>query len=121
PEKGFITFDATPESFRAGQPSALLSWLTRQYDALDQAWRTQVVDYSFLDQARLTQRALQSLRWDWRGSRGALRAWPLFAILLGAALLTVWLRRLLAPSDEVARLGERMARSLMRASLPLEA
>jgi transglutaminase-like putative cysteine protease len=125
PERGFVTFDATPEAYRAGQPSRTLAWLAQSYDALERLWRTQVVDYAFVDQVR-------SLQWvAGRLSRSAPSAEPrlrrglerLLLAVLGLALglgLLVWAWRQTRPSDEAARLGLRLARMLRNAPLSME-
>jgi hypothetical protein len=50
PSKGWLTFDATPESGRGSRPPALMSRLVDAYERLEEAWRAQVVDYSISDQ-----------------------------------------------------------------------
>jgi transglutaminase-like putative cysteine protease len=56
PERGFVTFDATPEDFRSASSAALMTWLTELYEAIDSRWRSAVVDYSFRDQAGALRR-----------------------------------------------------------------
>lgn len=50
PTKGWLTFDATPDSGRGGQPQALLARLVDAYERLEELWRARVVDYSIVDQ-----------------------------------------------------------------------
>lgn len=50
PGKGWLTFDATPDSGRGSRPPALLSRVVDAFEQLEELWRTRVVDYSFSDQ-----------------------------------------------------------------------
>lgn len=50
PVRGWMTFDATPESGRGSRPPALLSRLVDAFEELEELWRSRVVDYSFSDQ-----------------------------------------------------------------------
>lgn len=50
PTKGWLTFDATPDSGRGGQPQAILARVIDAYERLEELWRARVVDYSIIDQ-----------------------------------------------------------------------
>jgi transglutaminase-like putative cysteine protease len=121
PGKGFVTFDATPESFRAGHPSPVLDWAARTYEAIERLWRIQVVDYSFVDQARFAQGVFGP-----GGARGFSSGIPrslrtaALALLLLAAARTSWRWLLRQGPGEVERLGVRLERLLSEANPPLE-
>jgi transglutaminase-like putative cysteine protease len=55
PGVGWVTLDATPDSQRGAQPSAVLEWITTAWARLDGLWRSQVVDYTFQDQLDLAR------------------------------------------------------------------
>jgi transglutaminase-like putative cysteine protease len=130
PERGgFVTFDATPDAFRSGQPSRVLAWMAERYDQLDRLWRTQVVDYAASDQMRSLQwmtarlSALAGLSnsvdghalWMWGRRVLVLVFWA----IVGFGLLAWAWRRTSVSPDEAAKLGRRLARTLERAPLPL--
>lgn len=50
PVRGWMTFDATPESGRGGQPQALVSRLVDAWERVEELWRTKVMDYSLVNQ-----------------------------------------------------------------------
>lgn len=50
PVRGWMTFDATPESGRGGQPQAILARLVDAYERIEELWRAKVVDYSLATQ-----------------------------------------------------------------------
>lgn len=50
PIRGWMTFDATPETGRGSRPQAVLSKLIDAYERLEELWRNRVVDYSLVNQ-----------------------------------------------------------------------
>ncbi|MFZ5442943.1 MAG: transglutaminase TgpA family protein, partial [Myxococcota bacterium] len=50
PERGWRTFDATPDDGRPGQPRALLAKLVDTWERLEELWRSKVLDYTIIDQ-----------------------------------------------------------------------
>ncbi len=54
-DRGWVTLDATPESGRGSQPVALLAMLADLGDRIEEAWRSRVVDYSFIDQVQFVR------------------------------------------------------------------
>ena len=50
PVRGWVTFDATPDSGRGGRPQAILAQLVDAYERLEELWRARVVDYSIVTQ-----------------------------------------------------------------------
>ncbi len=103
PGRGWSSFDATPESGRGGQPTALLSRLVDGWERLEELWRARVVDYSIIDQwdfVRGLVRPPRGASRDEPSERAATSAPPPRAVLagLGAALLffVAW-RRLTRP------------------------
>jgi transglutaminase-like putative cysteine protease len=122
PGNGFVTYDATPESFRAGHPPPFLDWAARTYDDIERLWRTQVVDYSFVDQARFAQGVFGTRR---NGASAGLPKGTGKAVL-GLALLLLaragWRRLARIPRrDETERLGLRLEKILQSAEPPLHA
>ncbi|MFY0567977.1 transglutaminase TgpA family protein [Archangium lansingense] len=92
PGRGFVTVDATPPAFRANQSLELLESLISFYEAIEQAWRSSVVDYSFRDQMnfmRNLSRPPQEPEDKERTQLPPLRAW-LTAALAGAAVYWTW-------------------------------
>ncbi|MGZ3458025.1 MAG: transglutaminase family protein, partial [Archangium sp.] len=91
PGRGFVTVDATPPAFRANQSLQVLESLVSLYEALESAWRSSVVDYSFRDQLGFMRDLTRPPR-DPGGRRlqfPPLRAW-LTAALVGVAVYRTW-------------------------------
>lgn len=59
PNKGWLTFDATPAHGRGSQPLALLRRLVDAYEWLEEAWRARVVDYSLSTQVDFVRRLVR--------------------------------------------------------------
>ncbi|MFO0596016.1 MAG: DUF3488 and transglutaminase-like domain-containing protein [Myxococcaceae bacterium] len=55
PQRGWRTFDATPEDARASQPRALVARLVDTWERLEELWRAKVIDYSLIDQFNLVK------------------------------------------------------------------
>ncbi len=108
PIRGWMTFDATPESGRGSRPQALLATLVNAYERLEEAWRSRVVDYSLVDQWEFVRKLVRppasaSQDEDEPGSSGKAGATrtPTRAIFgAGAAGLLVFfvIRRLTRPA-----------------------
>jgi transglutaminase-like putative cysteine protease len=103
PTRGWISLDATPGDGRRGRPSPFRGRLIGAYEALEEYWRRQVVDYSLQDQVAFARALVrppvqtadnaQSPRllrpnWSWR-------TWGLAAG--GVVALVILLRRLTRP------------------------
>ena len=71
PGRGRVRLDATPPAGRVGAPNAVLDWVLRQYEALETKWQSSVLDYSFRDQAELTQRLITPPQ-----RKDGVRLWP---------------------------------------------
>ena len=50
PIRGWMIFDATPDSGRASRPQAIFAGLVDAYERLEDLWRARVVDYSIINQ-----------------------------------------------------------------------
>lgn len=83
PDTGWVTFDATPESGRGGQPTPFLSWVTSRYEELDNWWRTRIMDYSLVDQVGMVRTWVRPPRQS--SARSAFTPPPMKAV--GTALL----------------------------------
>ncbi len=59
PVRGWMTFDATPESGRGSRPQAVLAGLIDAYERLEELWRSRVVDYSLVDQWEFARRLVR--------------------------------------------------------------
>lgn len=127
PGKGFATLDATPASFRAGQPVAVLQYLLGIYEALEEKWRAAVVDYSFRDQVDLV-RDLSPAKAARKGGgeRHApppLKAWmggALAAALTYGAWMLLVRRRRGPPRHGATKLLEAAERALESGAIPRE-
>lgn len=93
PERGFVTVDATPESFREAAPAAVSAWFVQQFERLESLWRSRVLDYSLQDQFALADRVVN--RSASRASPGMpdLRQLVGLLLALGGAVLLVRLVR----------------------------
>lgn len=92
PGRGFVTVDATPPAFRANQSPRMLESLISLYEALESAWRTSVVDYSFRDQMNFMReltRPPKQPEGQERLKLPPLRAW-LTALVVGWAVYRAW-------------------------------
>jgi transglutaminase-like putative cysteine protease len=92
PGRGFVTVDATPPAFRANQSLELLESLVSLYEAIESAWRTSVVDYSFRDQMNFVRDLTRPPREPGDKKRlelPPLRAW-VTAVLVGGAVYQAW-------------------------------
>ncbi len=92
PERGFVTVDATPADYRASQSLELLENLISIYEAIESAWRTSVVDYSFRDQMNLVRDMSRRQPREPGEERSRLppaRAWGM-AALVGATVYWAW-------------------------------
>jgi protein-glutamine gamma-glutamyltransferase len=109
PVRGWMTFDATPESGRGSRPQALLARLVDAYERLEEFWRSRVVDYSIMNQWEFVRQLIRppanASRDDdepIKGGQGSAERTPTRAIFaaIAAGLLAflVW-RRLTAASS----------------------
>ncbi|QRN93264.1 DUF3488 domain-containing protein [Archangium violaceum] len=92
PGRGFVTVDATPPAFRANQSLELLESLVSIYEAIESAWRTSVVDYSFRDQMNFVRDLTRPPAGSGEKKRldlPPLRAW-VTAVLVGVAVYQAW-------------------------------
>jgi hypothetical protein len=92
PGRGFVTVDATPPAFRANQSLELIESLISFYEAIESAWRSSVVDYSFRDQMNFMRDLSRPPRTEpgkEQSQLPPLRAW-LTAALVGAAVYWTW-------------------------------
>jgi hypothetical protein len=118
PGRGFVTVDATPPAFRANQSPQMLESLISLYEALESAWRTSVVDYSFRDQmnfmSELTRPPKQPEGPE-RMKLPPLRAW-LTALGVGWGVYRAWLsfsrRKPRARTREATRFVDAVERRL---------
>lgn len=125
PGEGFVSIDATPETFRAAQPSALLAWLTGAYEWVDGWWRSRVVDYSILDQADLVRGFVRPPKMAKGG--GSLLSLPrqawLWAAIAALAVYALWRFVLLERSKQrphpAGKLADEIEAALLRAGLRL--
>ncbi|WNG47897.1 DUF3488 domain-containing protein [Archangium minus] len=117
PGRGFITVDATPAAFRANQSLQLLESLISMYEAIESAWRSSVVDYSFRDQMNFMRDLSRPPREPGkeRTRLPPLRAW-LTAALVGAAVYWTWKqlsrRKPRTPALEATRFVDAVERQL---------
>lgn len=106
PVRGWMTFDATPESGRGSRPQALLARLVDAYERLEELWRARVVDYTIIDQWDFVKRLVRPPSGassaadepdpiDAAGERTPTRA-ILGAFVAGLLVLLLW-RRFLGP------------------------
>ncbi len=124
PGRGFVTVDATPPAFRANQSPQLLESLISLYEAVESAWRTSVVDYSFRDQMNflrdLSRPPREPGQEQQRPRLPPLRAW-LTAALVGAAVYGTWRylsrRKSRAPALEATRFVDAVERQLAAAGV----
>ncbi|HEX8818763.1 MAG TPA: DUF3488 and transglutaminase-like domain-containing protein, partial [Archangium sp.] len=92
PDRGFVTVDATPAAFRSSQSLEVLETLVSFYEAIESAWRTSVVDYSFRDQMNLVRDMSRPRREPGEEQRSQLppaRAWGT-AALVGGGVYWAW-------------------------------
>jgi hypothetical protein len=59
PVRGWVTFDATPDSGRGGRPQAILARIVDAYERLEELWRARVVDYSLITQWDFVRRLIR--------------------------------------------------------------
>lgn len=98
-EQGWVTFDATPEAGRGGQPPKLLKVLTEAFEKIEELWRSRVVDYSIIDQVKFVRNLVQPPVSELaeRPNGHAFDASPKRVVAgLTAALVLWWLLRQLA-------------------------
>ncbi len=121
-DKGFVTLDATPDDGRASQATALLGWLTRQYETLEALWRQSVLDYSFWDQVELARSLVRppdgasqtrGAGNDWRPSNRALGAAAAFVVAY-AVLRRLLRRRGATPAGPATHFAAQLERILER-------
>lgn len=129
PERGWVTFDATPEAGRGNQPIALLARLVDAYERLEELWRSRVIDYSLLDQVDFVRNLVRPPRGQAREGepsdapgRSDGPSVRRVAAALAAALLAWWAfrllnRRLAARPHPAASFLELIERRLTRAHI----
>jgi protein-glutamine gamma-glutamyltransferase len=137
PGLGWMPFDPTPPAERGSSGETLYAKAVLLWDGLAARWRSQVVDFDLLSQARAAQHAMELLqeagrKLSGKGTAGAAGVTPRRAGILGVLLLLLallWWRlrtvrgdghgaRVLPPDAERARRVWRRARErLERAGL----
>jgi transglutaminase-like putative cysteine protease len=110
PTRGWLTFDATPESGRPGRPQALLAQAIDAYQRLEDLWRSRVVDYSIIDQFNFVRDLIRPPRGASTepetnaAGGGAVMQTPTraigFSVLAGLIAWALW-RRFLRPAARV--------------------
>jgi transglutaminase-like putative cysteine protease len=126
--KGWLLLDATPESGRGSQPTALMARLVDVYERLEELWRSRVVDYSLLDQVGFVRNLIRPPREQAHdvdspegGSHGSLPVRRL-AAALAAGLVTFWVwrrvsRRLERRTHPAVAFLDEIERCLTRANI----
>lgn len=104
PVRGWMTFDATPESGRGSRPPPLAARLVDAYERLEELWRSRVIDYSIVTQwdfvrqlVRPPERAASDDDGHERSaaaSGGATATQAIFAAAVGGGLVALFWRRL---------------------------
>lgn len=92
PARGWITVDATPDSFRQGQSPGVLAWVTQTYEWLEQKWAANVLDYNLRTQfegLRAIAQPRAPSRLETGKSAPPLEAW-IIAALLGLCVYALW-------------------------------
>jgi transglutaminase-like putative cysteine protease len=124
-ELGWVMLDPTPSDGRPNGMTAGLNWLRTYVDALEQEYLEWVVDFDLSKQRQLfgrgasapssnpTQAEASSAKSRWSGEIGGVAAF--FAI---AYLGQIWRRRH-RPARRLARLGQDLARFLVKLGAPL--
>ncbi len=125
PGKGFVSFDATPESYRAARPQVLLAWLTQAYEAVDSFWRTRILDYSMYDQIDFARALVRppKQRADRLPKLPPFRAW-LVAFAVAGVIYGLWRWgrpwRGASAKHPASSMAAQLEKALVRAGAPLE-
>jgi transglutaminase-like putative cysteine protease len=121
----WTTLDATPDSGRRGQPTPILAVLGAALERLEEAWRSSVMDYSFIDQASFVRNLVRPPRAAAEGeATGPAAQWRLpsgrrlgaglavaATLALGAWLLTRPRQRVHPATTFLLQLEERLRRA----------
>ena len=121
PERGWVTIDPTPPSYRGARPQQLLAWLVDRYEVLEEAWRELVVDYTIRDQFEFVQGVFTELNPPHRDEPqrqlpGRAWGWGLLAAL-GILALGLLLERRFSrsPPDPATELHDALLQRVSRA------
>ncbi len=103
PNRGWVTFDATPESGRRSNSSAWLATLTTYYEKLEQLWQSRVVDYSIQDQVQIVRALVRAPSEAGEKTSLSFTRVPKRALIAGALvalIVLVVVRTMLRPSPK---------------------
>lgn len=115
PDRGFVTVDATPESFRSASPTSWKDLWVSRYEQLLELWRSRVLDYSFRDQAEWAgrwNRSPQPTEPRGEGWNRGRRRFKTFAVIGGLIALVAgaaWRLRITASRDGGRRRDRHLA------------
>lgn len=126
PGRGFVTVDATPPAHRVAQADTVFAALVRLYETVEEWWRSAVVDYSFIDQARFARDLIRPPRNAPESQAGprSLAPW-MIAAAVALVAYAFWRfprrQRTAAERTEATLLLEGLERLLARHQLRVEA